>query len=283
MNIKTYADAETFLRDTQTALEANEAANGLILGVCGQLARHPERVKAAPCLKTVEDERGLVLAAMMTPPQKLVVYAHQGDLDGGTRVLVQHLVGEGWSVPGVMGPSEIAPGVAERWAEVTGQEYRLERRQRVYELREVIGPTPERGRLQPATEADIGLVAGWWYAFHREIFGKADPEEAERAVRLRIEAGDIYLWEDERPLSVAMKTRPTRKGISVSLVYTPPEWRRRGYATACVGELSRMLLGAGWEFCALFADLANPASNRVYQKIGYRPVCNYDEYVFAET
>ena len=68
----------------------------------------------------------------------------------------------------------------------------------------------------------------------------------------------------------------------MSLVYTPPEFRRRGYATACVGELSRMLLESGWEFCALFADLANGTANRVYQRIGYRPACDYDQYLFHE-
>jgi predicted GNAT family acetyltransferase len=126
------------------------------------------------------------------------------------------------------------------------------------------------------------LVARWWYGFYLEIFGEADQEEADRGARLRIAEGDIYLWEDEQPVSVAMKTRPTRNGVSVGLVYTPPELRQRGYATACVGELSRMLLESGWEFCALFVNLANAAASRVYQKIGYRPVCDYDEYAFSE-
>jgi predicted GNAT family acetyltransferase len=246
-----------------------------------QLICHPERVKAAPCLKTVEDENGLVLAAIMTPPHKLVVYGHQGDLDSGTRILVKELVSEGWGVPGVLGPSEVAKGVAERWVEVTKREYSLERQLRVYELKEVISPTPERGRLRLATEADIELVARWWYEFHVMIFGEANQEEAGLAARFRIGEGDIYLWENGQPVSMAMKTRPTRKGISVGLVYTPPELRRRGYATACVGELSRMLLEASWEFCALFADLSNATPNRIYQRIGYRPVCDYDEYVFA--
>jgi len=56
---------------------------------------------------------------------------------------------------------------------------------------------------------------------------------------------------------------------------------RSGYATACVGELSRLLLAMGYEFCTLFADAANPTANDIYQKIGYRPLCNYDEYAFG--
>jgi predicted GNAT family acetyltransferase len=207
---------------------------------------------------------------------------HQGDLGGGARALVQALVRGGWQVPGVLGPGEAAAAVAEAWAAGTGSRYGLERRQRVYELREVASPVPEQGRLRPATERDVDLAARWHYGFHREIFGRSDLEQARRAARARIQAGDIFLWEDGRVVSMAMRNRPARRGISVSLVYTPPELRGRGYATACVGELSRVLLGAGWEYCALFADLANPTSNRIYQRIGYKPVCDYDEYRFDE-
>jgi len=162
MQAKTYSDAAAFLRHTQAELESNEAANSLMLGICGRLIRHPERFKAAPCLKTTGDEHGLVLAAIMTPPHNLIVYAHRGDLEGATAILVRNLVSEGWPVPGVLGPSEVAREIAQRWAQVTGREGRLERRLQVYELREVISPVPERGRLRPATEADIESVARWW-------------------------------------------------------------------------------------------------------------------------
>ena len=281
MEARTHVDAESFLSNTQVALESNEAANSLMLGVCLRLVRHPERAETPPCLKTVEDETGLVLAAMMTPPHKLVLYGHQGDLDEGARVLAEELAAEGWRVPGVMGPREVASRFAARWAEVTGARCRLERRQRVYELRAVGTPVPERGRLRVATAADVEWVAAWHCEFHETVFGEAEPEEARRVAQLRIESEDIYLWEDRRPVSMAMKTRPTSNGISVSLVYTPPELRGRGYATACVGELSRLLLASGWEHCALFADVCNAAANRVYQRIGYQPVCDYDESVFV--
>jgi predicted GNAT family acetyltransferase len=281
MEVKTYAYAERFLRDTQVALEAKEAANSLILGICRQLLSHPERFKATPCLKTVEDKAGLVLAAVMTPPHKLVVYGHRGDLDGATRVLVQSLDSEGWKVPGVLGPSEVARVVAQRWVEVTGMASALERRQRVYELRTVLSPVPERGALGQAREDNVDLVARWWHGFNTEIFGLADRGRARLAAEQRIADGVIYLWQDPEPVSMAVVTRPTRNGISVSAVYTPPDLRGRGYATACVGELSRMLLASGWGYCALFADLGNAAANRVYEKVGYGPTCDYDEYVFS--
>jgi len=95
-----------------------------------------------------------------------------------------------------------------------------------------------------------------------------------------VATGDIFLWDDGRPVSVAARNRPTPHGISVGYVYTPPELRGRGYATSCVAALSQHLLDSGYEFCTLFTDLANPTSNDIYQQIGYRPICDYDEYVF---
>jgi hypothetical protein len=41
------------------------------------------------------------------------------------------------------------------------------------------------------------------------------------------------------------------------------------------------MLGEGREFCSLFADLANPESNSIYRRIGYRPVCDFREYSFG--
>jgi len=61
-------------------------------------------------------------------------------------------------------------------------------------------------------------------------------------------------------------------------VYTPPEFRGRGYASALVAALSQAMLDAGYHFCTLFTDLANPTSNHIYQAIGYQPVCDTDEY-----
>jgi predicted GNAT family acetyltransferase len=57
-------------------------------------------------------------------------------------------------------------------------------------------------------------------------------------------------------------------------VYTPPYFRNRGYAGACVARLSRQILDGGKKYCVLYTDLANPASNSLYMNIGYKPVCD---------
>ena len=57
----------------------------------------------------------------------------------------------------------------------------------------------------------------------------------------------------------------------VGPVYTPPEHRRRGYATALVAAWTSELLRRGARRCMLFTDHANPTSNSIYQAVGYRP------------
>lgn len=64
-------------------------------------------------------------------------------------------------------------------------------------------------------------------------------------------------------------------------MYTPPELRGRGSASALVAAANQAQLDAGRRFCFLFTDLANPTSNKIYRDIGYEPVCDVDEYRFA--
>jgi predicted GNAT family acetyltransferase len=80
---------------------------------------------------------------------------------------------------------------------------------------------------------------------------------------------------------MAAKTRPTINGISISFVYTPPQFRDNGYATACVAKLTQTLLSSGYKFCALYTDLTNPTSNSIYKKIGYNPIQDVNSYLFS--
>lgn len=91
----------------------------------------------------------------------------------------------------------------------------------------------------------------------------------------------MWLWEvNGRPVSMASYGGPTPNGIRVFAVYTPPTWRGRGYATACVIALTQRLLDGSRRFCFLFTDLANPTSNALYERVGYRPVADMESRTF---
>jgi predicted GNAT family acetyltransferase len=55
-------------------------------------------------------------------------------------------------------------------------------------------------------------------------------------------------------------------------------YRGHGYASALVAALSQAILDSGLQFCTLNTDIANPTSNKIYQAIGYVPVCDLTMY-----
>jgi predicted GNAT family acetyltransferase len=281
LQVRTHKTAQGFLQAAQAELEAREAANGLMLGVCGRLIRHPERFQMPVCLKTVEENGKLLLAATMTPPHNLLLTGDPGRIEDCAGELAAALTREGWKIPGVFGPIELARAVAERLAAAEKKPFHLKKKLRMYELTRVLLHDPEGGRLRKAASADRDRITRWWYAAQLEMTGGADPGECRQTAEHRLADGDIYVWDAGEPVSMACKTRPTKRGISIGTVYTPRELRRRGFATACVTELSRLLLREGWAYCTLYADLANPTSNSIYHKIGYRAIGDFEEYGFA--
>jgi predicted GNAT family acetyltransferase len=134
--------------------------------------------------------------------------------------------------------------------------------------------------MRIATESDLELVIDWVWKFESEAVGHEDIEAARETAINRILDGEIFLWEADHPVSMAAIGRPTPHGITISLVYTPPELRGRGYAISCVATLSQLQLDSGKSFCTLFTDITNPTSNEIYQRIGYKPVCDFNEYIF---
>ncbi|GCE46552.1 hypothetical protein EI42_00063 [Thermosporothrix hazakensis] len=275
-----YPRAHDFLEQVVPVLERKEVLNSLILGISQRFQDFADRVYLA----SVEDEQGLILAACMTPPFRIILSSEQPENIEAHELIIRDLLAHGWTVPGVVAESTLALAFSESWKRLTGRGYEIGMRERLFGLTEVIPPSPGPGALRQATEKDGPLLAQWAGAFHREALPD-DPRGEEGFVQMalkRIRAGDVFLWvlPDGRPVSTALKTRPLKQTITIGMVYTPPEERGHGYASRCVAALSQHLLDSGWSMCCLYTDLANPVSNSIYQKIGYRPIvdaceCNF--------
>jgi len=283
--ITTYRQASDFLARAQAELERNEVLNGLPLGITLHLYKFPERIKIRPYLATVEDEGKLLVAAVMTPPFRLIVTSNQVDAFGeAPSLLIHNLREHGWPVPGVLGPSSLSDLFAQTWTSLTVEVAHLRTQERIFELTKVIAPRPGPGELRIATPDDTALVVRWIKAFQEEaLHTSLSDEEALAWARRGIGNGEVYLWvlSDGAIVSLLATTRPVSRVISIASVYTPPELRGQGYASRSVAALSQHLLDSGWQRCSLFTDLSNPTSNSIYQRVGYRPVRDFNEYDFS--
>jgi uncharacterized protein len=281
LRLKSYTSATGFLDQVQPYLERQEALTGLMLGLALHLVDEPLAYGSPAYLAAVMDGGEPLLAALMTPPHNLVLYTEQPESPTEVlELLAGDLIRKQARVNGTVGPAPLAEAFAGLWTGRTSALRQQGLNQRIYELTEVVHPRYSTGHLRLAARADAELVARWMDGFHDEASPhnpRLDPEMAD----FRIAERSVYLWDDDGPVSMACRTRPTRHGVSISWVYTPPELRRRGYATSCVAALSQQLLDSGFDFCTLFTDLSNPTSNDIYQQIGYRQLCDYQEIKFA--
>jgi len=171
-----------------------------------------------------------------------------------------------------------AAAFTDAWSRLGGPRFELARSERIYRLDTVRAPAHLSGSMRTATEDDFDLALEWLQAFATDTGEptNSDPAgSARRFIPARPGTRALMLWEvDGQPVSMAGYTGPTPHGMRISAVYTPPNLRKRGYASACVATLSQHLLDEGRQFCFLFTDLANPTSNHIYQQIGYEPVCD---------
>ncbi|MFC9242879.1 GNAT family N-acetyltransferase [Streptomyces sp. NPDC057136] len=147
--------------------------------------------------------------------------------------------------------------------------HRVDEEQRLYRLGTLVPPSPApAGRPRTATAADRELLLDWHFTFAGQV-GQPGTH-VERLVDDRTTYGGLTLWEDAGvPVSMAGVSRNIADTVRVTTVYTPTEYRGRGYAAAVTAEVSRAAREAGAQEVLLFTDLANPTSNGVYRRIGY--------------
>jgi uncharacterized protein len=268
VRVRELQDAAEFLRSAGPLLLPNEARENLIFGIAGSIVADPGRYPEVRFwLVTDGDEPAA--AAMRTPPFNLVLARPRDDV--ALEALADGIDAE---LPGVVGERRAAEEFARLWAARHGLASRVQRQQGVYAL-DTVQPVPQpAGAAREAAGDDRPLLLDWSHAFGEEVLEEDDPGRVEAVNmvdhRLGVEDGGFLLWEEGgAPVSAAGWGGPTPNGIRIGPVYTPPELRGRGYATALTAELSQRLLDQGRRFCFLFTDLANPTSNAIYERIGY--------------
>ncbi|WP_042382465.1 GNAT family N-acetyltransferase [Streptacidiphilus melanogenes] len=178
------------------------------------------------------------------------------------------------ALAGTLGPVPTVIGedaTVRAYAAATGRGWRVLRAERLFRLGEVTDPgSPPAGVARLAREADLPLLEGWFTDFAAFI----GEQQRNFHVADRVADGRLLLWQDEtgRPVSMVGWSARVAGQVRVAPVYTPAELRGRGYAGAVVTQASRELQRSGAEQVLLFTDLANPTSNALYQRIGYRPL-----------
>ena len=135
------------------------------------------------------------------------------------------------------------------------------------------------GAPRVASGADCDWLVAMQTAFIAELNLPDSPERMRAMMPKRVAHGDFWIWDDPAPVAYAGFNDAAPDFARVAPVYTLPAHRGKGYATALVAALSRELLARGKRKLFLTTDAANPTSNAIYARIGYRPeneACHFD-------
>lgn len=275
MNVTRHQTAGAFLEVAQTGLLRSEAENNLILGIAQGLARSGSPA-AGVYLATVADNRGILACGVHIAPFKLVITRADRE---PIAALARDAFEAGLAIDGVTGPSRSAEDFAIAWSRLSGIAPKIAAQLRIHEARNAAdsGLRSPSGSFRLAVPDDHALLTAWTELFVSDA-NIPDVVDASRVVEDAITRRRLHVWEDVAPVSMAAWAGKTTNGVRINFVYTPRELRGKGYATACVQELTRQQLGQGNAFCWLYTDRSGSASPNIFRRIGYRPVSDVAEY-----
>jgi GNAT superfamily N-acetyltransferase len=234
----------------------------------------------APLFGWWREPGGPVSAAFLhTPPYGIALTAAPAS---AAAALAGALADRGRFPSGVTAEAGAGAAFAAAWQARTGQPARPGIRSRLYRLGQLLPPDPAPpGRARVAGPADLDLLRAWLDAFHEEADPGAPPMTA-RVAADRLSYGGLTLWQaSDGPASMAGATRPAAGQVRIGPVYTPPQRRGRGFGGAVTAAVSRAAREAGVAEVLLFADLANPTSNALYQRLGFCPVSDRVQLFFT--
>ncbi|WP_433200150.1 GNAT family N-acetyltransferase [Nocardia sp. CA-107356] len=277
MRIEITADAARYRSVTEAFLLRDPLRHTVITtGIANHLAGMQADAALSRFLSVHDDDATVIGAAMRAAGRGVYL----GELPAGSIVAVADAMAEvARDVGGVEGAIDDATEFAEHWGTRHGVGFVEAYSTRLYRLATLNFPDTA-GAPRRATESDVARCVDWTEAMRLES-GLPPPSLNAIAIRNRIATGRWWLWErDGRPVSVAAHQVPVFGWSRIGPVYTPPEERGHGYASILTAHVARTLRWKGLNVC-LFADIANPTSNKIYRAIGFEPIRDFRHYQFT--
>jgi predicted GNAT family acetyltransferase len=278
-------DPAAFLDAAEEHLAADPVITTVVSTVTQRAAREDAEGKPRPghprwWVSVHDTDDQAVGVAMRTAPFEPYPMFVLPMPDAAARAVADALAARGEQVTGVNGALPAARVLAEALAEHAGGAVEVNEHTRLHVLGDLVQPPSPPGRLRAATAEDADVCLAWFQGFLAAAAEQAgrphaplDEHVDAELVDGKIDRQEVWLWEDAAGEVVHLTAHnpPTFGVARVGPVFTPKEQRGRGYASAGVAGVSRLLLDQGARVC-LFTDQANPTSNKIYAALGYEPV-----------
>ncbi|UNL93368.1 hypothetical protein CPY53_07165 [Paenibacillus polymyxa] len=221
------------------------------------------------CLKT--SDGNMIFA--QSPGHKAWLWISQQIIGNHKLTYIEELLHylEGTNLSGVCGDVETAKNFAHAYAERHTAQVHTHMVMESYFCPEYNKPSGVEGVIRQATSEDVQVVAQLLAGFSKDALDSSvDPTSQISAAKAAIETGNLYLWiVNSMPVSMANIAHRSPRHGRINAVYTPPTWRKKGFASAIVSGLCSILKNEQLT-PMLYADVKNSVSNQVYKNIGFK-------------
>lgn len=138
-----------------------------------------------------------------------------------------------------------------------------------------------------ATPADQELLAQWRQDFCCESLGDTPSQAVTQTAvtdvaRWIAGQSQFVLTDDGRPVSTCCFNARLPDAVQIGNVWTPPQWRSRGYARAVVSGALAHARGQGVQQAVLFTPQEHAAALTAYAAIGFTRIGDYAMLRYAD-
>jgi predicted GNAT family acetyltransferase len=272
LSLVRHSEPSSFSQAAFDYLHRDEVIHNVLIGVT---TRWIQLGRTMDYQAHVENAQGeIVAAAMKTAENTGAVISNIGD-EAAIPLLVEDFGKVFASLPTAMGRPDEVNRFAELWKQAKGQGYHTKMEEGIYRLDTLTPPSNVEGECRIADKDDFDLLVRWFLDFDKDArLNEINPDRAAEMAESKSTGDELmrmrFWMRDGKAVSMAAAGRQTAHGMSVGPVYTPKEFRGKGYGSAVTAAVSQAILDSGKQFCFLYTDLSNPTSNKIYQAIGYR-------------
>ncbi|NLK74773.1 MAG: GNAT family N-acetyltransferase [Clostridiales bacterium] len=284
MKICRYLNAKEFLKDYESILLEQESVSQLILY---NAYRNKDVDVCEKCMFGAVFDDGPLLLFCNVAPYNLIIFVPENINDKDTintaaKLLADYINDHNIPISGINARQSICQSFIEQYQSLIPCRVEEKIGMDIMEIREVNDIKPVEGVQRLARLDEVKFITEWMIEFQLEaLASEMDYEAALKKAELYIRDNKVYVYEDmdHNVVTMAIVARELVNGAAIAYVYTPHEYRGKGYAVANIYYLSKLLLDQGYKFCTLFVDKKNPISCRAYEKVGYTILEDNYEYL----
>jgi uncharacterized protein len=271
IEVKVYDGPLALQAELGAWLEERPAVNNLLLGLLYRLVRRAEAGGPAQALLIGVFEAGVPkLAFLHMPPRTEIVFVSvETGWEAALQAAVAHFQETGYPLMGSVGPEPQNT----IFAKALASSHQLLFNQLIWETKKIEFPRPAEGSMRLASPKEVKLLVRWVRGFFKESLSKElSLDQAKDIMHQKFLERNFYVWDHDGAQCMAGVERPTAHGMTVVLVYTPPQARGKGYASNLVAQMTDLYLRKGRKFLCLHTDAGFATSNKIYKSIGYYEV-----------